>query len=657
MRKGGSQNFVMNRNHHWPFRPLLQLFVAWCCLGMGMGTAAAQSFKIVPTSIAFPTRAINTQSLTKSITLTNTGTTALVITSFSLSPIPAFQLVDGFAPQTVQPGAFAQYTVLFEPTAAGTINGNFTLNIQGVPTAQVIQLSGSGTTTKAVATVSPSSVTFSNVVQGTTSAAQTVNVCNTGTYSSFKVLGVNADPPFAVSGFEDTIGVKPGSCLPLQITLFGGAVNSYTGELTVSIDILPNKGVTLSGNVTAVTPLSSTSFPTLPTATLNSLYQSVLTATGGTPPYTFSVAQGSTLPSALSLSSSGTISGTSTAAVGTYSFTVQVTDSSTPANTASEQLTLSIARPTKANCNEIIFDVAKTSTPLTALTDLGTGTYLGQEGGLYPNGSNVRPSSHDADGVTFANAIQTLDSNGNPSPTGKYVLLSIGHSETREEFTQFAADASVDPSSNSNLVIVNGAMDTVTTKSWKDPTNGAWNSVFNYFLPQAGVTANQVVAVWVKSVDNRPTGTFPSDLSTLQADLESLAQTLHTLFPHLTLAYFSSRLYGGYANGLGLNNYYEPQAYESAFAIKWAVQDQINGNANLNYNPALGPVMAPWMSWGPYDWANGLLARSDGLVWTCQQLVNDGVHPSNPLGRENGANVMLEFFKTDDTTTPWFLVH
>jgi hypothetical protein len=67
--------------------------------------------------------------------------------------------------------------------------------------------------------------------------------------------------------------------------------------------------------------------------------------------------------------------------------------------------------------------------------------------------------------------------------------------------------------------------------------------------------------------------------------------------------------------------------------------------------------MAPWMSWASYDWANGLLARSDGLTWACPDSTGDACHPSNPVGREKESNLMLNFFKTDDTTTPWFLTH
>jgi len=66
-----------------------------------------------------------------------------------------------------------------------------------------------------------------------------------------------------------------------------------------------------------------------------------------------------------------------------------------------------------------------------------------------------------------------------------------------------------------------------------------------------------VVAAWVKSLDT-PSGSFPSNESPTQADLESIAQNLHTLFPNLQLAYFATTIYGGYGNGTGADNRASP---------------------------------------------------------------------------------------------------
>ena len=81
------------------------------------------------------------------------------------------------------------------------------------------------------------------------------------------------------------------------------------------------------------------------------------------------------------------------------------------------------------------------------------------------------------------------------------------------------------------------------------------------------MTANQVVAVYLEDSNGIATGTFPSDMTTLQTDYETVMNNLHTLFPNLTLVYFSSRIYAGYSNGVAKINP-EPYAYESAFAVK-----------------------------------------------------------------------------------------
>ena len=68
-------------------------------------------------------------------------------------------------------------------------------------------------------------------------------------------------------------------------------------------------------------------------------YSQSLAASGGTGPYTWALAGASTLPSGLSLSTDGIISGTlaNSVSAGNYNFTVQVTDSAS-ASTATNKL-------------------------------------------------------------------------------------------------------------------------------------------------------------------------------------------------------------------------------------------------------------------------------------------------------------------------------
>ncbi|MDI6782044.1 MAG: cohesin domain-containing protein, partial [bacterium] len=70
-------------------------------------------------------------------------------------------------------------------------------------------------------------------------------------------------------------------------------------------------------------PLLDVSTTSLPSGTVNTSYQSTLTATGGTPPYKWSFSD--SLPAGLSLSEGGLISGTPIQ-LGSFTFTAQVTD-------------------------------------------------------------------------------------------------------------------------------------------------------------------------------------------------------------------------------------------------------------------------------------------------------------------------------------------
>jgi hypothetical protein len=487
------------------------------------------------------------------------------------------------------------------------------------------------------------------------SHSQRVTVTNTGT-SSLTIESITVDPPFMIIAGPST-KLDAGQSYSFPVRFMPTDARNFGNTITISYDVLPDSGVKLSGTGTAATAFSVTTFSTLPTATQNAAYSATLAAAGGKPPYSWSLQTGSTLPSGLSLSSEGLISGTLAVGVGvgTYSFVVRGQDSASPPAVRTPTLTLAVAAATGSICNNISWNVAGLNTPILPLDVLGTATYLGSQGGLYPGGTNVRPADHDAFGVGLAQGIQPLDANGNPDPNGKYVLLAIGESDTRDIFDQFVIDANAEPTKNPNLVVADGAQGAGTAGSFSYLTSAFWSTIINNILPNHNVTANQVVVAWVQTIIEQPTGSFPGDMTRLQSDLEVIAQNLLIKFPNLKLMYLSSRLYGGYSNGLSTIDP-EPYAYESSFANKWAIQDQLNGNANLNFDPAKGPVLAPWMSWGPYYWANGMIPGSDGLVWTCQDLQDDGVHPSQPIGAEKAANELMNFFKTDDTAAPWFVV-
>ncbi|MFH1718023.1 MAG: hypothetical protein ABIF19_11765, partial [Planctomycetota bacterium] len=150
----------------------------------------------------------------------------------------------------------------------------------------------------------------------------------------------------------------------------------------------------------------------------------------------------------------------------------------------------------------------------------------------------------------------------------------------------------------------------------------------------AGVTSEQVQAVWIKQAQMGPAqlGEFPKHAESLRDDTAAILRMLKLRFQNLRIAYLSSRIYAGYAT-TQLNP--EPYAYESAFSVRWLIEAQINGEAGLNYDPSKREVKSPLLLWGPYLWA-------------------DGTHPSTS-GRRKVAGMLLRFFKTDPNAKVWFL--
>jgi len=290
-----------------------------------------------------------------------------------------------------------------------------------------------------------------------------------------------------------------------------------------------------------------------------------------------------------------------------------------------------------ANC-------AVTTVGLTPLDDLGAGTYQGEPGGLYAGGANERPPAHDAAGRARAAAIAPIN--------GAIVLISIGMSNTTQEFSRFVPLAMNHPARNPALRVVDCAAGGQHAAIAADPNTPYWNVVRQRLL-QAGVDSSQVRAAWIKEAIPNPALPFPADAIELQGYFRAIAQNLHDKFPNLDLAYFSSRIYAGYATGVSTLNP-EPWAYQSGFAVKWLIDDQVTGDPGLNYDPHAGPVEVPWLAWGPYLWADGLVPRSDGLIWRCSDFQNDGTHPSVG-GATKVAQMLLDFFTTDATATPWFL--
>jgi hypothetical protein len=286
------------------------------------------------------------------------------------------------------------------------------------------------------------------------------------------------------------------------------------------------------------------------------------------------------------------------------------------------------------------------------INDLGVHFWRGKQGGLYPNGLNTIPSAHFQAGMRIATLeIKPLDRAGNyDSLNGKIVLLSIGMSNATMEFSKFMQVAFCNSSMlNPQLKILDGAKGAQALDAVLDSNSAYWEHIAIQFL-ENGVSKNQVQIVWFKQAEPLPTDTsFPGYSNGLKKRFEKAMNVLKNKFPNLKQCYISSRIYAGYAS-FNLNP--EPFAYYSGWAVKWMIEDQINGDTSLSYS-GKNPKSA-WLAWGPYTWADGSRRRSDGLSWNCSiDYMEDGTHPTDE-GRLKVANMLFEFFKNSKTTKTWF---
>ncbi|HZU21582.1 MAG TPA: DUF4082 domain-containing protein, partial [Terriglobales bacterium] len=116
-----------------------------------------------------------------------------------------------------------------------------------------------------------------------------------------------------------------------------------TGVAGGSATITATQGSISGSTLLTVQPATLTiTTSALANGTQNVAYSATLNATGGTPPLAWSLANGTTLPAGLSLSGSGSITGTPTVA-GTFSFTVQAQDSAVTPQSATRNLSITLA--------------------------------------------------------------------------------------------------------------------------------------------------------------------------------------------------------------------------------------------------------------------------------------------------------------------------
>lgn len=186
-----------------------------------------------------------------------------------------------------------------------------------------------------------------------------------------------------------------------QTYSLGGTYKDVQGNTVTSVNLASTSGAILFSTVPALQVTTST----LPGGTVGVAYSQALTASGGTSPYTWTIASG-TLPNSTTLSS-GAIGGTPSVA-GTFSFTVQVTDNAGATATKAFSIVISAA------ANPLTFN---TTTFPGGTTGSAYDQFLSASGGTAPYAWSILSGSIPT-GISFAAG----EFKGTPTVSGTYTF-------------------------------------------------------------------------------------------------------------------------------------------------------------------------------------------------------------------------------------------
>ena len=211
----------------------------------GTGVTAG-ALSASPATLTYAGQTVGTTSATQTVTISNTGGTALTVNSITNSNTTDFVLAAPATPLTINGGASQTFTVAFKPAASGSKTA--TLTVASTAGNATVSATGTGAAvvTQPVLSVSPLSLTYSSVIVNT-SATKTVTISNTGNAPlNITNISKTGSAAFSFSPASFT-SIAAGSSATLTVTYAPTVVGTDTGA---TINITSDGGsatVTLAG--------------------------------------------------------------------------------------------------------------------------------------------------------------------------------------------------------------------------------------------------------------------------------------------------------------------------------------------------------------------------------------------------------------------------
>jgi hypothetical protein len=203
----------------------------------GTGTAAsAPAVSLTPASIAFPTSIVGTTSAAETVTLKNTGTATLTISSIALGGTNPTSFVEiGTCGSSLAAGASCLLYVGFKPASAAALSATLSVTDNAAGSPHKVTLTGTGTAAPTLK-LSTTSITFLTTLHGTTSAASTITLTNSGTstmtLSSIALAGTNPTDFVELNTCGATLA--PAATCNVYVAFKPAAAGTFKATLTIT---------------------------------------------------------------------------------------------------------------------------------------------------------------------------------------------------------------------------------------------------------------------------------------------------------------------------------------------------------------------------------------------------------------------------------------
>ena len=199
-----------------------------------------------PPSLSFAPQLTGTSSSAQVETVTNTGTSAVLISGIALMETNTADFSEtSNCSSSLAAGANCTFTVAFTPSQLGPRSAAITITDTTMGSPHSVPLNGVGLTSGPDATWSANSMTFTPQLIGATSPAQSITLSNYGT-TIVNITGISVAGDF---GETDNCGsslASAASCT-VNVTSTPSAAGKYSGTLSVTVDA-PSSPQTVSLN-------------------------------------------------------------------------------------------------------------------------------------------------------------------------------------------------------------------------------------------------------------------------------------------------------------------------------------------------------------------------------------------------------------------------